>query len=572
VVFFYADLFTFIPLHPISNKIIAFLFSTLLFCPSFSQNRTIDSLKKLPPSFKNDTLLCYEYNNILGRIETLEEFIPYNNLIIQICKNGLKRPDTKIEEWNYYVELWCKRVANVGYVQANAGKLKEAIHEYTSLLEIEKKFKEVDPPAKRTLKEMTGTLNLLAYLQYQNGNPTMSMNYFNQSLDAIQAYRTVNASYADLEKASIYNNLGFVLQNLGDIPHSLEAHDKSLALRFRLNKEHHSTQTEIDLAQSYNNLGKLYDELGDAEKGMEYYQKSLAILQKNEDQMGISVIYNNIGGIYSGKKEYRTAIDYYEKSIEMKKKIGDEAGLSQSYSNIASICRKMGDLEKAMRLYPDAIAHGKKAVSPEQLGYAYCDQGETYKQMGKLDEAKNVGEKAYEIAKSIGLPLLLVHASNLLYSVYTLKSEFQKAIEMGDLNMKMHDSIMSGDNRKALIQQEYKHAYEKKQLADSVRTYEENKIFRAQIKADKMQKNGLLAGISVLILFSFFMYSRFRVIKVQKKIIEKQSSLVHEQKLIAEIKQQEVLSSIRYAKKIQTALLPNEKQLNSLLNKNRNAI
>ena len=65
------------------------------------------------------------------------------------------------------------------------------------------------------------------------------------------------------------------------------------------------------------------------------------------------------------------------------------------------------------------------------------------------------------------------------------------------------------------------------------------------------------------------MFNRFKVTQKQKEIIEQQKEVVEEQKKLVEEKQKEVLDSIHYAKKIQMAQIPNEKQVGKNLEKLR---
>jgi alpha-D-ribose 1-methylphosphonate 5-triphosphate synthase subunit PhnL len=71
----------------------------------------------------------------------------------------------------------------------------------------------------------------------------------------------------------------------------------------------------------------------------------------------------------------------------------------------------------------------------------------------------------------------------------------------------------------------------------------------------------------LVIAFSGFVFNRFRVTQKQKVIIEKQKVLVDEAYAQLEEKNKEVMDSIHYAKRIQTALMPNEKFIDRTLNK-----
>ena len=65
---------------------------------------------------------------------------------------------------------------------------------------------------------------------------------------------------------------------------------------------------------------------------------------------------------------------------------------------------------------------------------------------------------------------------------------------------------------------------------------------------DNSEKFFLFGGIILVLVFAGFMYNRFRV-------TQKQNLLIEQQKHIIEEKHKEVLDSIRYAKRIQDALI-----------------
>lgn len=119
-------------------------------------------------------------------------------------------------------------------------------------------------------------------------------------------------------------------------------------------------------------------------------------------------------------------------------------------------------------------------------------------------------------------------------------------------------------------------AFEKKEAIDKIE--HKKKLTRQKFIAaqtSKKQKTILIfvaIGLTSLLTFSLFILRTLRITKRQKDLILKQKFLVeiqkHEieaQKEIAEEKQKEVMDSIRYAKRIQYALLPSQKILHKNL-------
>ncbi len=86
-----------------------------------------------------------------------------------------------------------------------------------------------------------------------------------------------------------------------------------------------------------------------------------------------------------------------------------------------------------------------------------------------------------------------------------------------------------------------------KQLQDAQLAQKET-----QIKQEKTQRYTLYGGLALLFVFGGFMFNRF-------KITQKQNKIISEQKDIVEEKQKEILDSIEYALRIQTAILPPQK-------------
>jgi len=70
--------------------------------------------------------------------------------------------------------------------------------------------------------------------------------------------------------------------------------------------------------------------------------------------------------------------------------------------------------------------------------------------------------------------------------------------------------------------------------------------------------------------FAGFMYNRFKVTQKQKVVIEQQKAVVEKAHVLLEEKNEEILSSIRYAKRIQDALLTSQKYIERNINRLKN--
>jgi hypothetical protein len=138
----------------------------------------------------------------------------------------------------------------------------------------------------------------------------------------------------------------------------------------------------------------------------------------------------------------------------------------------------------------------------------------------------------------------------------------------------MRDSIASENTRRKIIEDDFKFTYEKKVAEDRVKAIHEKKVNEARANArlekEQLIKYFLYAGLALTIIFGFFMFNRFRVTHRQKNIIEEQKIVVEKQKKLVEEKQEEMMDSIRYAKRIQQSQMPSENQVHKQMKRLRN--
>ncbi|HRH11055.1 MAG TPA: hypothetical protein PLU73_06055 [Bacteroidia bacterium] len=84
----------------------------------------------------------------------------------------------------------------------------------------------------------------------------------------------------------------------------------------------------------------------------------------------------------------------------------------------------------------------------------------------------------------------------------------------------------------------------------------------AQISKNELIRTSLLIIVLIIGVFSFLLYKRFKLTQTQNELITKQKQLVEE-------KQNEILSSIHYAQRIQRSLLPTDKFIERIFNKKK---
>ncbi len=400
--------------------------------------------------------------------------------------------------------------------------------------------------------------------------------------------------------ATAYNNLGVGYNNRRDAIKSLEFYIKGVKLYSEIGDQR-------GIAQSNANMGDIYDNLGQVEKALDCYVKSLEVSEKIKDKPGISLALNNLGYLYNTQKEYKKSLDYllislkisqelneinklpytlgnigaayfrmddnvnalkyFDECLKMQKQNANRDGVAAVLNNMAAVFVSLKDFDKAVVYFKEAFDINTELKNKLGQEAVYIGLANMYAIKKELGPALENGQKALSISTELNYPGKISAAANVLQTIYLEMKDYKNAYKMQALYYSVKDSIQNGNFKKATIRQNMVFEFEKKQAIREAEFVKETEKREVIIKDEHARKNLIIvfivAGFLIVIVFSGFLYNRFRIISKQKIIIEEQKELVEE-------KQKEVLDSIHYAKRIQTALITNEKYIDKNLNRLQN--
>ncbi|HXB38906.1 MAG TPA: tetratricopeptide repeat protein [Bacteroidia bacterium] len=354
--------------------------------------------------------------------------------------------------------------------------------------------------------------------------------------------------------ATSLSNFGKIYYDQGDIPKALEYTHKALKIQEEINDRKGE-------AYSLNNIGFIYKTQGDAEKALEYCTKSLKIQEEINNRGGIAIQLNNLGYMNEYLGNFPKAIGYYQQGLKIQEEINDKKAMAYSLNNLASIYNRQGKTSEALLYHHKSLKIREEMNDKRAITYSLINIAGILLKQSEINEALPYANKGFKNAKELGFPDQIRDGANILKRIYRKENKDKAALEMYELEILMRDSISNEQNKKVSIKNQLKYEYEKKAAADSIRVAEEKKVTTAQLKQEQTQRYALYCVLCLVGLFAVFMVNRFRITNKQKKVIEAQKKVVEEQKNIVDEKQKEILDSINYAKRIQTALMPHEKYI-----------
>ena len=338
--------------------------------------------------------------------------------------------------------------------------------------------------------------------------------------------------------ADAIGNIGYFYGIRGDIEKQTAFYHESLKIREEIGDKY-------GISSSLNNIGYVYRNQNDLEKALEYYKKSLAIREELGNKNGVALSLNNIGFVYNIQGNIEKTLEYYYKSLEIRKEMNHERGIGISYNNLAFVYEKQGDIEKALEYYGKALEIRERIKDKRGMGYTLNNIGNIEIRLGNLVSAREKLTRVFKLAMEDGSPDVISLSAKNLAILYKKENNYKEAYEMYKLHIQMRDSINSEKTQKATIQQEAKYEFEKKQ---AIRDKEYEKQIALEHKEKEKQElfTYVASGGMVLVLaFLIFIFNRYKVTQKQKNVIEEQKD--------------DIVASITYAKRIQDALLRNEK-------------
>lgn len=373
---------------------------------------------------------------------------------------------------------------------------------------------------------------------WQTGDYNKTLTYSDLGLKICESNK-----FPDLE-SQLLNDKGIAYDYLGDYPSALKNFFK--ALRIQEKRDYPNLKAYI-----LSNIGLIYSNQEKTDLALQYHNKSLEIRKEINDLSGVSASLNNIAIVYVLMDNYPAALENYLECIRYDNKVGDQIGLSDDYNNIGLCYLEMKEYDKAEKYFFDALEIREKMNNPLFVAQCYGNIGVLYYNSGRYEAARDYFHQSIEIAEKIGSKEVLRLGYEILVKIETELGNSDEAFANYKLYIAYRDSIDNSENTRLQTELELNYKFEKEKEAE--RLIREKKEAQAKIILYSVS-----IGFFLIIIFSTLLFRRWKQTTSQKKIIEEKNKLV-------ELKNEEILDSISYAKRIQTAILPSNQHINELL-------
>jgi tetratricopeptide (TPR) repeat protein len=485
---------------------------------------------------------------------------------------------------------------NMGVLYESQSEYPRALQYYFKALQLRKAVDQAEPLNTKNKAGLSGLYNNLAVIYHNQADYERALHYNLRSLEVAKRLNELDPSEPSYKKdiGDSYINIGIIYANQSDYPKALEYYLNALKLK-------ESTSEKRGIAICCINIGIIHSHLLDHKKAFEYYSKALAIFQETGDKKGLAFVNANLGALHSENKEYEKALRYFFKGLKIHTELKNLRAMAISMNNIANayiFIYGRDSLKKGLHFTDDGqsfyIAHDALLDSAEGnhkramvLLEGLNDEYNLHSSLGgignvlftrkKYSEALGYYEKAYSFAESLGAMDHKAESAKNLYETYKKLKNAAKALDWYEKATAFADSVFNEEASRKTIQAEMRHEYDKKEAIANAEQQKKDVLHREESKRQNVIIGCVCGGLVLLLIFSVSIYRGFIqkkkaniIITQQKQEVERTKHIIELQKELVEEKQKEILDSIKYAERIQRALVTNEKYIHKNISRLRN--
>lgn len=187
----------------------------------------------------------------------------------------------------------------------------------------------------------------------------------------------------------------------------------------------------------------------------------------------------------------------------------------------------------------------------------YNNIGITFSEEKEFGKGFRHSVSAYDLAKEIGVIETQKLAAQSAYQNARELGRYQDAFHYFTIYAALKDSMDNQENLNELQKQKYQYEYDLKATADSLTHARDIVIRDAELEKSRIGLGLLAMALLAFLLGGLVIYQKYGVVRRQRDLIQTQKGEL-------EKKNKSVLDSIRYAQRIQGALLPSLKKVTEI--------
>ena len=384
------------------------------------------------------------------------------------------------------------------------------------------------------------------------GNTYQLMGEYRKALSFYEEAMTINRDLQnDQEIARTLTNLGSVYRLYGNYDLAINQHLEALGI-------YEGLQNNEGIAWSALNIARLFKMMKNYQKSINYVNQSLNIYQKIEEEqevsVGVTLCFKELGSIYYEMGNLDNAVEYSERVLERNKSTDNKLGVANSLSTLGKIYFDAGNYKKseefliqAKKLKDSLNDNTEIASILRYLGKIYLIEGETSKAAKYLNNS-------LDFAQSQNLKEDIKETYLALSELYEKTNNPNKALDYFKRFTNLKDSL----NSQEINELELQYEFDKEQRLIEFEQQQKEAEQKAKLQKQKIFTWVFVGGFLFMIILAYVIFKSYQRKQRTNVILTKQHAQIAHQNTI-------ITDSIEYARRIQSALFPQEKFLKRVL-------
>ncbi len=360
------------------------------------------------------------------------------------------------------------------------------------------------------------------------------------------------------EAATAYNDLGNEYMSQGKQLKAVEAFQSAIKLF-----DTYSDKTRS--AGPLHNIGRIHKLQGDLARAEDYTRRAISKNISGGNNRWLVKNYNQMAGIFSQKGPRDSALKYCDLELQVARKMQNKLEIAAAMQSFGVCYGMLNELKPARKYFDSALVIRLQVNDSVEILNSYGALGELAMIENDLSSAKKYLANALQISRKIKNIGNILSCAEILFEIAAKEKNYKGMYEYYRMQRTLDDSLHNQRLSKQLLEKEYQFNFEKKEA--ELKAENEKKFIRAEEEKKKQRMILLFVGLGLLamLVFAVILYGRLKLIRKQNKLIETQKKLVEEkqkqtelQKDVIVAKQKEIVDSIRYAQRIQNALIASD--------------
>lgn len=425
-------------------------------------------------------------------------------------------------------------------------------------------------------------------------------------------------------EAEAYKLMGITYDIQGEYPDAITQYQKSIALYDELRDTLHVAFAKNNMALTHTRQGSYQAAVNIY---LEVLRTKEALLNagthtSEELQLGgtyenLGIAYNYMSGAFTKEQNNETSLKYLRLAREFYLESADSLSIWRANSSIAKVLSEMGERKEAITIFEELIPRYQTRKMNWQLSITYGSLATLYLEEGQFEVAEKYARLLKQTASTIQdqpnvaksqaiLGQIALKRDNpdsailyleraipvyrekedqrrlskplwLLSKAYALKGNYDKAHRYHVEHKKVSDSLLNQRNLQIIHEAQTRFESEKKE-AENLALRKEKEIQSLQLKRQEQQVLWATLAVALVVVVAALLFHNNRVQRQTNQALQEKNTLINQQKeeisTIAENlrsanedishKNEAIMGSIRYASRIQRAILPANERLERL--------